>query len=116
MQQAGSPEAQMVQIEQQRVMIEQAKIQAQTAKESVEAAMKNRELDLKEAQIQIDMMKEGIKTSTGIQEKEKDRNAKKAIAALDAIMELAKSQESSDTTKMIKAADMVTAFVKESNK
>jgi hypothetical protein len=31
-------------------------------------------------------------------------------------MELAKSQESSDTTKMIKAADMVTAFVKESNK
>ena len=41
-------------------MIEQAKIQAQTAKESVEAAMKNRELDLKEAQIQIDMMKEGI--------------------------------------------------------
>ena len=116
MQQAGSPEAQMVNIEQQRVQIEQAKIQAQTAKESVEAAMKNRELDLKEAQIQIDMMKEGIKTSTGIQEKEKDRNAKKAIAALDAIMELAKSQESSDTTKMIKAADMVTAFVKESNK
>jgi hypothetical protein len=116
MQQAGSPEAQMVNIEQQRVQIEQAKIQAQTAKESVEAAMKNRELDLKEAQIQIDMMKEGIKTSTGIQEKEKDRNAKKAIAALDAIMDLAKSQEASDTTKMLKAADMVTAFVKETNK
>jgi chaperonin GroES len=116
MQQAASPEAQMVQIEQQRLQVEQAKVQAQTAKESVEAAMKNRELDLKEAQIQIDMMKEGIKTSTGIQEKEKDRNAKKAIAALDAIMELAKSQESADTAKMLKAADMVAGFVKEANK
>jgi chaperonin GroES len=116
MQQAASPEAQMVQIEQQRLQVEQAKVQAQTAKESVEAAMKNRELDLKEAQIQIDMMKEGIKTSTGIQEKEKDRNAKKAIAALDAIMDLAKSQESADTAKMLKAADMVAGFVKEANK
>ena len=116
MQQAGSPEAQMVNIEQQRVQIEQAKIQAQTAKESVEAAMKNRELDIKEAQLQIDMMKEGIKVSSNSEEKEKDRNAKKAIAALDAIMDLAKSQGSADTTKMLKAADMVTAFVKESNK
>ena len=116
MQQAATPEAQMVQIEQQRLQVEQAKVQAQTAKESVEAAMKNRELDLKEAQIQIDMMKEGIKTSTNIQEKEKDRNAKKAIPALGTIMELAKSQESADTAKMLKAADMVAGFVKEANK
>jgi len=116
MQQAATPEAQMVQIEQQRLQVEQAKVQAQTAKESVEAAMKNRELDLKEAQIQIDMMKEGIRTSTNAQEKEKDRNAKKAIAALDAIMDLAKTQETTDTTKMLKAADMVTDFVKEANK
>ena len=116
MQQAATPEAQMVQIEQQRLQVEQAKVQAQTAKESVEAAMKNRELDLKEAQLQIDMMKEGIRTSTNAQEKEKDRNAKKAIAALDAIMDLAKTQETTDTSKMLKAADMVTDFVKEANK
>jgi len=116
MQQMGTPEAQMVQIEQQRLQVEQAKVQAQTAKESVEAAMKNRELDIKEAQLQIDMMKEGIRTSVDVQEKEKDRNAKKAIAALDAIMDLAKSQESSDTAKMLKAADMVSSFVKEANK
>ena len=116
MQQMATPEAQMVQIEQQRLQVEQSKVQAQTAKESVEAAMKNRELDLKEAQIQIDMMKEGIRTSTNVQEKEKDRNAKKAIAALDAIMDLAKSQESADTAKMLKAADMVSGFAKEANK
>ena len=116
MQQMGTPEAQMVQIEQQRLQVEQAKVQAQTAKESVEAAMKNRELDIKEAQLQIDMMKEGIRTSVNVEEKEKDRNAKKAIAALDAIMDLAKSQESSDTAKMLKAADMVSSFVKEANK
>ena len=116
MQQMATPEAQMVQIEQQRLQVEQSKVQAQTAKESVEAAMKNRELDLKEAQIQIDMMKEGIRTSVNVQEKEKDRNAKKAIAALDAIMDLAKSQESADTAKMLKAADMVSGFAKEANK
>jgi hypothetical protein len=116
MQQAATPEAQMVQIEQQRLQVEQAKVQAQTAKESVEAAMKNRELDLKEAQLQIEMMKEGIRTSVNVQEKEKDRNAKKAIAALDAIMDLAKTQETTDTSKMLKAADMVTDFVKEANK
>jgi len=116
MQQMATPEAQMVQIEQQRLQVEQSKVQAQTAKESVEAAMKNRELDLKEAQIQIDMMKEGIRTSTNVQEKEKDRNAKKAIAALDAIMDLAKSQESADTAKMLKAADMISGFAKEANK
>jgi hypothetical protein len=62
------------------------------------------------------MMKEGIRTSTNAQEKEKDRNAKKAIAALDAIMDLAKTQETTDTSKMLKAADMVTDFVKEANK
>ena len=40
----------------------------------------------------------------------------KAIAALDAIMDLAKTQETTDTSKMLKAADMVTDFVKEANK
>jgi hypothetical protein len=62
------------------------------------------------------MMKEGIRTSINVEEKEKDRNAKKAIAALDAIMDLAKSQESADTAKMLKAADMISGFAKEANK
>ena len=116
MQQQGSPEAQMVQIESQRLQIEQQKVQAQVAKESVEAAMKNRELDIKETQLQLDMFKEGIKDQSKKEEAEKDRNTKKAIAALDAIMDLAKTESSQDTQKMLKAADMVGNFVKEGNK
>ena len=116
MQQMQTPEAQMVQLEGQRLQVEQQKVQAQVAKESVDAAMKNRELDIKEAQMQLDMLKEGIKVSNTSQEKEKDRNAKKAIAALDAIMDLAKTAETLDNSKALKAADMITQFVKEANK
>jgi len=116
MQEIQTPEAQMVQLEGQRLQVEQQKVQAQVAKESVDAAMKNRELDIKEAQMQLDMLKEGIKVSNTSQEKEKDRNAKKAIAALDAIMDLAKTAETLDNSKALKAADMITQFVKEANK
>ena len=116
MQQIQTPEAQMVQLEGQRLQVEQQKVQAQVAKESVDAAMKNRELDIKEAQMQLDMLKEGIKVSNTSQEKEKDRNAKKAIAALDAIMDLTKTAETLDNSKALKAADMITQFVKEANK
>ena len=116
MQQIQTPEAQMVQLEGQRLQVEQQKVQAQVAKESVDAAMKNRELDIKEAQMQLDMLKEGIKVSNTSQEKEKDRNSKKAIAALDAIMDLAKTAETLDNSKALKAADMITQFVKEANK
>ena len=115
-QQAMTPEAQMVALEAQRLEVERQKVQAQVAKESVDAAMKNRELDLKQAEMQIDMLKEGIKTSNSSQEKEKDRNTKKAIAALDAIMDLAKEQAALDNSKALKAADMITQFVKEGNK
>ena len=116
MQEIQTPEAQMVQLEGQRLQVEQQKVQAQVAKESVDAAMKNRELDIKEAQMQLDMLKEGIKVSNTSQEKEKDRNSKKAIAALDAIMDLTKTAETLDNSKALKAADMITQFVKEANK
>ena len=78
--------------------------------------MKNRELDIKETQLQLDMFKEGIKDQSKKEEAEKDRNTKKAIAALDAIMDLAKTESNQDTQKMLKAADMVSNFVKEGNK
>jgi hypothetical protein len=107
-----TPEAQMVQLEGQRLQVEQQKVQAQIAKESVDAAMKNRELDLKQTELQMSMLKEGIKTSSNAQEKEKDRNTKKAVAALDAIMKLATTEAATDTTKKIKAADMLTDLVK----
>ena len=38
------------------------------------------------------------------------------LLQLDAIMDLAKSQESADTAKMLKAADMISGFAKEANK
>ena len=110
-QQAGSPEAQMVQIEQQRLGVEQQKVQTQMAKEAASAANKNRELDLKEMEIQLDMFKEGVNISTTKEEKELDRNAKKAIAALDALIDLAKTESNIDRDKTLKAADMLTKFI-----
>ena len=102
MQMAATPEAQMVQIEQQRLGVEQQKVQTQMAKEAVTAANKNRELDLKEMEIQLDMFKEGANLSNAKEEKELDRNAKKAIAALDALIDLAKTEASIDKDKALK--------------
>jgi hypothetical protein len=113
MQQTNTPEAQMVQLEAQRLQIEQGKVQAQLAKESVDAAMRNRELDLKETAMRIDMMKEGIKTSTAINEKEKDRSNKKAIVALQAIMDLAKTQQGIEKDKALKAADILSQILQQ---
>ena len=116
MQQMQTPEAQMVALEGQRLQIEQQKVQAQVAKEAVDAAMKNRELDLKEAALKIDMVKEGIRTSSSSKEKEKDRNNKKAIAALDAIMDLLKTEQINDNTKALKAVDLIGEMMKEQNR
>ena len=115
-QQAASPEAQMVQIEQQRLGIEGQKVQTQMAKEAATAANKNRELDLKELEIQLDMFKEGVNISTKKEEKELDRNAKKAIAALDALIDLAKTESNIDRDKTLKAADMLSKFIGEESK
>lgn len=115
-QQAQTPEGQMVALEAERVKIEDKKVEAQLAKESVDAAMKNRELDLKEAKLKVEMLKEGIKTSSNAQEKEKDRNNQKAIAALDAIMSLLENEQTNNNQKALKAADMFTDIIKESNK
>lgn len=115
-QQAASPEAQMVQIEQQRLGIEAQKVQTQMAKEAATAANKNRELDLKEMSIQLDMFKEGANLTSAKEENEMDRNSKKAIAALDALLELSKTEANIDRDKTLKAADMLTKFLGEANK
>ena len=115
-QQAASPEAQMVQIEQQRLGIEAQKVQTQMAKEAATAANKNRELDLKEMSIQLDMFKEGANLTSEKEENEMDRNSKKAIAALDALLELSKTEANIDRDKALKAADMLTKFIGEDNK
>jgi hypothetical protein len=111
-----TPEAMMVQLEAQRLQIEQAKTQAQLAKNAVDAALKNRELDIKESQLRADAMTTGIEISTKAQDAEADRDAKKAIAALDAIMGLVETKESVKSQERLKAADMVTKFAQEGTK
>jgi uncharacterized glyoxalase superfamily protein PhnB len=115
-QQAMSPEAQLVQIEGQKLGIEQQKIQAQAAKEAVNAVNKERELDLKELQIQLDMFKEGANITAKAEDSERDRESKKAIAAMEALLELADTEANIDRDKTLKAADMLSKFVSERNK
>ena len=115
-QQAMSPEAQLVQIEGQKLGIEQQKVQAQAAKEAVNAANKQRELDLKELQIQLDMFKEGASITAKAEDSERDRESKKALAAMEALLELADTEANIDRDKTLKAADMLGKFISETNK
>tara|TARA_Y100001951_G_scaffold102997_1_gene110864 strand:- start:1071 stop:3587 length:2517 start_codon:yes stop_codon:yes gene_type:complete len=115
-QQAMSPEAQLVQIEAQKLGIEQQKVQGQAAKEAVNAANKQRELDLKELQIQLDMFKEGANITAKAEDSERNRESKKAIAAMEALLELADTEANIDRDKTLKAADMLSKFISDSNK
>ena len=115
-QQAMSPEAQLVQIEGQKLGIEQQKVQAQAAKEAINAANKQRELDLKELQIQLDMFKEGASITAKAEDSERDRESKKALAAMEALLELADTEANIDRDKTLKAADMLGKFISDTNK
>lgn len=115
-QQAMSPEAQLVQIEGQKLGIEQQKVQAQAAKEAVNAVNKQRELDLKELQIQLDMFKEGASITAKAEDSERDRESKKALAAMEALLELADTEANIDRDKTLKAADMLGKFISDTNK
>jgi hypothetical protein len=115
-QQALSPEAQLVQIEGQKLGIEQQKIQAQAAKEVLNSTNKQRELDLKELQIQLDMFKEGANITAKAEDSERDREAKKALAAMEALLELADTEANIDKDKTLKAADMLSKFISDTNK
>jgi len=115
-QQAMSPEAQLVQIEAQKLGIEQQKIQAQAAKEVVNSTNKQRELDLKELQIQLDMFKEGANITAKAEDSERDRESKKAIAAMEALLELADTEANIDRDKTLKAADMLGKFISDTDK
>ena len=114
--QAMSPEAQRVQIEGQKLGLEQQKVQTQAAKEAVNAANKQRELDLKELQIQLDMFKEGANITAKAEDSERNRESKKAIAAMEALLELADTEANIDRDKTLKAADMLSKFISDSNK
>jgi hypothetical protein len=115
--QAGpSPEQAMVQMEAQRLDIEQQKVQAQLAKEAVEGALKQRDLDLKEQKLSLDAYKIGAENTLKADEKEADRNNKRAIEALKLIADLIKTQEQLDQTEAMKGVDVLTKVLLEGAK
>jgi len=111
-----TPEQAMVQMEGKRLEIEQQKVQAQLAKESVEGALKQRDLDLKEQKLALDAYKFGAENTLKADEKEADRNNKRAIEALKMISDLIKTQENLDQQEAMKAADVLSKMLIEGSK
>ena len=110
-QQGGSPEQQMVQMEAARLQIEQQKVQAQLAKEATEGALKNRDLDLKEQKLALDAYKIGAEGTLKADEKEKDRNTKTAIKAVEILSDLIKQEDNLKNSETIKAADVIMRMI-----
>lgn len=111
-----TPEQAMVQMEAQRLDIERQKVQAQLAKEAVEGALKQRDLDLKEQKLSLDAYKIGAENTLKADEKEADRNNKRAIEALKLIADLIKTQEQLDQTEAMKGVDVLTKVLLEGAK
>ena len=116
MQGGPTPEQAMVQMEAKRLDIEQQKVQAQLAKESVEGALKQRDLDIKEQKLALDAYKIGAENTLRADEKEADRNNKRAIEALKLIADLIKTQENIDQQEAMKAADILSRMLIEGSK
>jgi hypothetical protein len=110
-QQGGGPEQQMVQMEAARLQIEQQKVQAQLAKEATEGALKNRDLDLKEQKLALDAYKIGAEGTLKADEKEKDRNTKTAIKAVEILSDLIKQEDNLKNSETIKAADVIMKMI-----
>ena len=110
-QQGPSPEQAMVQLEAQRVQIEQEKVQAQLAKEASEGALKNRDLDLKEQKLALDAYKIGAEGTLKADEKEKDRNAKAAIKAVELLADMVKHEDNLESSEAAKAIDVISKML-----
>ena len=110
-QQGGGPEQQMVQMEAARLQIEQQKVQAQLAKEATEGALKNRDLDLKEQKLALDAYKIGAEGTLKADEKEKDRNTKTAVKAVEILSDLIKQEDNLKNSETIKAADVIMKMI-----
>ena len=115
-QKGPTPEQAMVQMEAQRLGIEQQKVQAQLAKEASEGALKNRDLDLKEQKLALDAYKIGAEGTLKADEKEKDRNAKAAIKAVEVLADLIKHEENMESSEAFKASDMIMSMLSEAKK
>jgi len=115
-QQGGGPEQQMVAIEAARLDVEKQKVNAQLAKEATEGAIKNRDLDLKEQKLALDAYKIGAENTLKSDEKEKDRNTKTAIKAVEILADLIKQEDNIKNSETLKAADMITKLLSDARK
>ncbi len=109
-----TPEQAMVQMEAQRLNIEQEKVQAQLAKEASEGALKNRDLDLKEQKLALDAYKIGAEGTLKADEKEKDRNAKAAIKAVELLADMVKHEDNLESSEASKAIDVISKMIADS--
>ena len=109
-----TPEQAMVQMEAQRLQIEQEKVQAQLAKEASEGALKNRDLDLKEQKLALDAYKIGAEGTLKADEKEKDRNAKAAIKAVELLADMVKHEDNLESSEAAKAIDVISRMIADS--
>lgn len=110
-QMAQTPEAQMLGLEQQRVQLEEQKLQIEIAKQTADSTLRNRSITLDEQELQLDMFKAGVDISSKQEEKQKDRDAKMAIVALEGLLDLAKNTENVDRDKALKAADVISKLI-----
>jgi len=108
-----TPEQAMVQMEAQRLQIEQEKVQAQLAKEASEGALKNRDLDLKEQKLALDAYKIGAEGTLKADEKEKDRNAKAAIKAVELLADMVKHEDNLESSEATKAIDVISKMIED---
>lgn len=115
-QKGPTPEQAMVQMEAQRLQIEQEKVQAQLAKEATEGALKNRDLDLKEQKLALDAYKIGAEGTLKADEKEKDRNAKAAIKAVELLADMVKHEDNLESSEAGKAVDVISKMLSDMQK
>lgn len=109
----GTPEQQMLQIEAQKLQVEQNKTQAQIAKAQADAALKNRDLDLKEQKIVLDTQAQGAQEQMKAYQKQEDRDAKRALKAMDVLADLLKAQENNDLEEAKVSAKLLADVIKQ---
>ena len=109
----GTPEQQMLAIEAQKLQVEQNKTAAQIAKAQSDAALKNRDLDLKEQKIVLDTQAKGVEEEMKAYQKQEDRNAKRALKAMDVLADLLKAQENNDLEEAKVSAKLLADVIKQ---
>ena len=109
----GTPEQQMLAIEAQKLQVEQNKTAAQIAKAQADAALKNRDLDLKEQKIVLDTQAKGAQEQMRAYQKQEDRDAKRALKAMDVLADLLKAQENNDLEEAKVSAKLLADVIKQ---